>query len=83
MIRDTSLSSYTNVVLPYIGEKQNIVLGVIKRHKGITNSEIAEELGWSINRITGRVKELRDFDLVRDGGIRSCKVTKQRVHEWI
>ena len=34
------------------------------RYKGLTNREIADRLGWEINRVTGRVTELCDRGMV-------------------
>ena len=34
------------------------------RYKGLTNREIADRLGWEINRVTGRVTELFDRGMV-------------------
>lgn len=44
------------------------VYGIIKMHPGITNQGIAAELGWTINRVTPRTKELLDEKLIRVSG---------------
>jgi hypothetical protein len=41
-----------------------------------SNTELAVHLGWSINRITPRVKELRDMDIVIKSQRRKCRVNK-------
>ena len=59
------------------------VYDVIKESKdGLTNSEIGYILGIPINRITGRVFELRELSLIKDGGTRSCNITHKQCHYW-
>lgn len=53
-----------------------ITLGVV------TNMEIAEFLGWEINRVTGRVIELRESRTVVYSGHRLCSVTGHKVMSW-
>ena len=81
MIQDTSLKAYDSIQ-PKIGHNQSLVLEVIKRLNGATNAEIGKEIGWEINRVTPRVKELREKGLVRDAGKRACKVTGSESHVW-
>jgi hypothetical protein len=47
-----------------------------------TNTEIAEKLGWAINRIVGRVFELRQMGLVVESCKRICDVTGMVVTAW-
>ena len=60
-MQTTSLEAYFSDVLPDIGEKQAQVLQVFidNRGKDFTNLELSRELGWEINRVVGRVHELR------------------------
>jgi len=61
-IQSTSLETYFNYVLPSISERQREALKVFIDNPTMTftNMELAEnELHWSINRVTGRVHELR------------------------
>lgn len=59
------------------------VYNAIKESKdGLTNSEIGYILGIPINRITGRVFELREMNLIRDAGKRSCNITHKQCHYW-
>ena len=37
-----------------------IVLDRIEKHPGVSNQELSAMLGWTINRVTPRVKELLD-----------------------
>lgn len=82
MIRDTSREAYATV-LPELTDRQAVVLGLLERYgRPLTNSEIAGELGWSINRVTPRVLELRELGKVRDCGTRACRVTGRTAHQW-
>lgn len=65
-----------------LGDAQQRVFDVIRRNTDVTNSEIARLLGWEINRVTGRTKELRDRGLVEKGRRRACQVTGQVVQAW-
>jgi len=59
------------------------IYNAIKESKdGLTNSEIGYILGIPINRITGRVFELREMNLIKDNGIRICNITKHKCHYW-
>ena len=44
--------------------------------------EIAAALDWSINRVTPRIKELRDIGVVETAGLRNCKITGEVVNIW-
>ena len=63
MIQNTSLEAY-KVLTPDLGSLQEIVYNTIMDHPNSCNHELAKILGWEINRITPRVKELRDKGLV-------------------
>lgn len=81
MIQDTSRQAYEGV-MPTIGKRQAMVLAVLKRCGPLSNSEIARELGWEINKVTPRVKELRDAKLVFEMGKRTCRVNGTNVLIW-
>ena len=81
MIRDTSLEAYDEMK-PMIGISRRAVYEAIMTGGPVTNSEIARTLGWSINRVTPRVLELRAMGLVEDSGTRPCTVTGRRCHAW-
>ena len=44
--------------------------------------EIAEILGWSINRITGRVFELREKGFLKEESKRFCSITGSLAISW-
>ena len=55
---ETQIKSYRTMA--NLGKKQATVLNEIIKHQSLTSQELARHLGWSINRITGRVKELAE-----------------------
>jgi DNA-binding MarR family transcriptional regulator len=79
MIQETSLEAFGKVK---IGQAQQSVLTVIKMFDGRTNAELGKYLDWPINRITPRVKELREKGLVVDAGVRVCLITGSMSHAW-
>jgi DNA-binding MarR family transcriptional regulator len=78
---DTRDEAYKDV-LEHVGVAQANVYAMLRLCGPLTNSELAEKLGWSINRITPRVLELRNMDLVKDAGTRLCTSTGRVVHQW-
>ncbi len=70
-MQQTSLEAYRQQ-LPKAPTNRQIVLQVIKAagFRGMCNREIADALGWEINRVTGRVNELVAQGLIEDGRIR-------------
>lgn len=59
VISHTSREAYASL-LPKLSEKQQLVLDALGELGVANNRTIARQLGWEINRVTGRVKELRD-----------------------
>ena len=67
-----------------LGRRQRTVYGLLRRYPGgLSNMEIAHYLGWSVNRVTPRVFELRQKGLVVPGPRRPCTITGQTVQTWI
>ena len=62
--------------------KQKTVYGVIKSKGKITNRMIAQNLGWDINRVTGRVTELVSLGMVTSDGTHKDKQTNRTVTLW-
>ena len=87
-MQETSLESYREVKKT-LGKRQKEVMDVFNNAHfnahpaGFTNSEIADFLGWGINRVTPRVLELRKQGLLELNGIRKCRVTGRRAMVWI
>ena len=48
----------------------------------ITNQEIADRLGWPVNRVTGRTYELRELGLVIPSRRRVCRSTGSIAQAW-
>ena len=77
----TSMLAYA-FVLENLGERQALVYSVIKRLKSCNNFRIAKELSMPINRVTPRVKELRDLGVVRQHKVDLCEETGRKVIYW-
>ena len=64
-------------------KRQLQVLVCLKNELGqATNRMIAKSLGWDINRVTGRVTELRDKGLVLHAGDYYDQETERTVNLW-
>jgi hypothetical protein len=74
MIQDTSLWAY-NLATQNLGKKQKEVLDTLRYFPDATNAEIAQKLGWPINRVTPRTGELIELGLAFKVERRKCKVT--------
>lgn len=84
MIRDTSRTAYLNEVAPTLGARQVTVLEAFENTDlDLTNMELANKLEWSINRVTPRVKELRDLGIICASQLRACKQTGRMAHTWM
>lgn len=81
MVRITSLQAYAEV-LENLGKRQMEVLKSLDRIKPATNMMIAQDLHWSINRVTPRVYELRKKGLIKEDHTDLCKVTKRNAIYW-
>lgn len=84
-VRQTSLEAYWGEVYPTLGRRQLEVLKVFQdswSREGLTNMEVADILGLSINCITPRVFELRKKGLLIEERKRICSITKRKVISW-
>jgi len=64
-------------------KRQLQVLVCLRNELGqATNRMIAKSLGWDINRVTGRVTELRDKGLVIHAGDYYDQETERTVNLW-
>ena len=79
-----SIDSYVELVKNNgLTRRQVQVLQALKNELGMgTNRMIAKKLGWDINRVTGRVKELRSKGLVKYAGDFVDKETNRTVNLW-
>lgn len=80
-MRATSIESFM-LILENIGERQTQVLKAIKKLQPCSNLMISQYLRLPINSITPRVKELRDFGIVRMRYVDICPETKRKVTYW-
>ena len=79
-----SIDSYKELVKDNgLTRRQIQVLQILKDEIGMgTNRMIAKKLGWDINRVTGRVKELRSKGLIKYAGDFIDKETNRTVNLW-
>lgn len=78
MIQQTSLEAY-ECIMENIGYCQKLIYDTITHNSGCSNHDIAFILGWEINRVTPRVKELRDKGYVSIKGDKIDPDTGMRV----
>lgn len=64
-MRQTSLLAYQTIE-PDIGRRRREVYDALHELGEANNRTIAKHLGWEINRVTGRVKELVDLGKVEE-----------------
>lgn len=81
MIQPTSLLAYDHIQ-KNLGEKQLKVYLCLEDLESANNSILAKKLGWPINRVTGRVKELRDAGVVVIDCMRECPITHRLTYFW-
>ena len=83
-VRLTSLFAYHGEIMQKMGNKQKEVMEMfyISPEENMTNTELAEKLGWSINRVTPRVYELRIMSKLIEGEKRKCYITGRNAIAW-
>ncbi len=83
-MNQTSIESYEKLFKNNeITQRQLQVLQILRQDLGFgTNRMIAKKLGWDINRVTGRVTELREKGLVIYAGDYLDKETNRTVNLW-
>ena len=77
----TSLEAWLEIQPNISGRRKQVFLALYELREA-TNMEIAKHLGWSINRVTPRVLELREMGVVEQSCIRQCDVTKNNARAW-
>jgi DNA-binding MarR family transcriptional regulator len=84
MVNDKSVSSYQKLFDEgTISKRQAQVLKVLHVELGqATNRMIARKLDWDINRVTGRVSELREKGLIEHAGDFYDTQTERTVNLW-
>jgi len=84
MVNDKSIESYKKLFKNNeITQKHLEVLQILRQELGFgTNRMIAKALGWDINRVTGRVTELREKGLIVYAGAYLDTETNRTVNLW-
>ena len=84
MVNQKSKESYQQLFDDGVISKRHAqVLKVLKMDLGqATNRMIAKKLDWDINRVTGRVSELREKGLVENAGDYYDSSTNRTVNLW-
>lgn len=80
MIQQTSTQAYNSINNKEL--KRATVYKAIKESNGLTLFELSEKLQWPVNRITGRIAELRDKCLIVDTGIKRKNPTGKSAIVW-
>jgi DNA-binding MarR family transcriptional regulator len=81
-MQDTSLEAYRTVNL---SKRESEVLDIFYENPGVkdwSNAEIAMKLKWAINRVTGRVHDLREKGVLEYTRTRPCEVTGYDIMAW-
>lgn len=72
-----SIMAYRAFAPKELSKKQNTVLAFLLKYGSMSNKELAAKIGWPINTITPRVKELRDLGLVELDSIKwDCRTNR-------
>ena len=82
MVNQKSIDSFRELQKGIISVRQFEVLKCLNTYGPQTNRMLAEELGWDINRITGRISELRTKNLVGHHSDYYDTDTKRTVNMW-
>lgn len=80
MLQDTTLDAY-NSIREHLNEKQRKVRYVLQKFGPMTDKQIADALGWEINRVTPRRGELDKLGELVDLGTVPGH-TGRPVHLW-
>jgi predicted transcriptional regulator len=66
-----------------VSEKRLKVLDIIRRsERGATLFEIVESIGWPVNRVSGRVTELKKLKLIHSEGTRKNPESGAQGNVW-
>lgn len=82
MYQQTSLNAYLEVK-ESLNLRQKEIISVFNRfNRDFTNTELSEVLGWSINRVTPRVLELRHKGILVENKERPDYFTGRTCKSW-
>jgi len=84
MVNNKSIESYIQLTEDNMLSKRQLqVLICLKNELGMaTNRMIAKKLEWDINRVTGRITELRDKGFIEHAGDYYDTETDRTVNLW-
>ena len=75
-VAETSCEAFNNLrETGKLTERQQQVLAVISAGRDYSLHEISSLCGLPINSVSGRVKELRDAEVLEFGPRRACRIT--------
>jgi predicted transcriptional regulator len=77
-----SLTTY-DAILETLPASRAAVMAAIREHQPVTRQDLADKMGWPINRVTGRVRELLDCSAVKEQGVKYSETLKPRAQLWI
>ena len=80
-VRQTQVDSYLELT-DDLSNRQSVIFDAIKALGKGTNRQIAQHLGWDINRVTGRVTELVNLGKVIPTGTYFDVETNRTVTLW-
>lgn len=88
MIQQTSLQAYMDLLMNPVklSANQRLVLDVFEincPNHPLSNFDLSLLLGWSINRVTPRVKELREANKLVHVGYKTQLETGKKVMLWM
>lgn len=83
-IPETQMESWGKCQIEGLSKKLGMVRDVIEKRGGATTFEVAEELGWSVHCVSGKITNLKDRGKLRDSGQRKIHqtATKRTVIIW-
>jgi len=82
-VQQTSMFAFRSEILPNIANTQKEVFEAIEKHpEGVTDMELAREMGWERTSINGRRNELSKLKLVVELAQRPCKITGRTAIAW-
>jgi len=82
MIQSTSLEAYHSISPEELGFMQRMIYSCIIRNPGMSNHDISRYSQIEINKVTPRVKELRDMGMVVFSHHKKDRITHRRCMCW-
>src|SRR5215469_1253421 len=80
-VQDTSFKAWRDLQEKLPAARKE-VFDTISAHPNSTLTELATILHRPVNRVSGRITELRKAKLIEDGGKRRDRITGNTAHNW-